>query len=333
MQTIEMIQATESSDAFFDFLDRPAWFKANLQGPFDKNRKDTGGIIFLMKEEKSTVGCIYCEITSKSISYGKFVPIFGWIQAKSFEIFQNLMLCVEKYAKDHNCAVLRGPINPPKTFGGYGAQTQVFEASPLVGLAQNTPELANWLSRLGYAVDAEFVTLHITKPIHIEPVPHIKLESPKLTEIFQNPNLLKEVTEFIQQSFSGYLPDTSTAERMADLLQRMAIMPKHDHYYVLARDLNNQKIAGLLLEVPNWFEEWQGKPITMSNFDTAIVGKAYRGLGLYHIMYEYLYARVEELGIHWHEGGMVWTKNTAGLKTFGLITEPYRYYQVFQKYF
>jgi len=326
-----MILPEESSDSFLAYLNRPDWFKAQLKGSFDKNRKESRGIIFLMKEENSTVGCIYCEIQTTHLTYGEHKPVFGWIQAESEIIFRELLHEVESYILKQGGKSLRGPINLPKTFGGYGVQTTNFDLPFLEGLASNEPQYFVWLQNAGYHVDAEYVTLHVTTPIIVSPPANIQLESPTLAEIFGNKTLLNEVVRFIQENFAGKLPDTSLPSRTFEIFERMATLKDHNRFYVLARDTVTNQIAGLILEIPNFMEIWQGKPITMTNIDTVIIGKPYRTLGLFNVMYTYVYNRTEAIGVHWHEGGMVWKQNIPGMKTFSHISESYREYSVFQK--
>ena len=73
------ISSTESADPFFAYLHRPEWFKILFKRAFDQHRHEIQGVIYLARSSEEIVGSIYFEATPKHASYGKQVPIFGWL--------------------------------------------------------------------------------------------------------------------------------------------------------------------------------------------------------------------------------------------------------------
>ncbi|MCK5345312.1 MAG: hypothetical protein KAR20_18005 [Candidatus Heimdallarchaeota archaeon] len=177
---IRSIGVGEKIDQFYDFLDRPFWFKMYLKSYFETQRIKMHGVVFLAVDaaKPSTIkGCIYCELEPDHLTYGKNVPIFGWVQVNSEETLKFLFTHVEKYVKDHGFNELRGPINPPKLFGGWGAMTKGFDQPLLVDSANNDPHLAEWIENAGYKIEAEYVSLQVDEPLNVaNPFPEKNIE-------------------------------------------------------------------------------------------------------------------------------------------------------------
>lgn len=210
--TLQLISAVQSAEPFYTYLNRPAWFKAHFRPVFDALRRETGGIIILARAGSQIVGHIYVDLTPKHRSFGQSVPIFGWLDGESPEIIAELLTTAESYVHEQGFATLRGPINVPKMFGGWGVLLHQFDTDPLIDTAWNRPELAAWLDQAGYQRAAVYCNKHAALPDSMRPVnkfPEIDFVSYPIPELVQeHPKILQQIGIFIQKTFGSFLPDT-----------------------------------------------------------------------------------------------------------------------------
>ena len=329
----------DNIDQFFEFINRPFWFKLYLKPYFETQRLKMHGTLFFAKNSKDpdspVVGCIYCELEPNHLTYGKNIPIFGWVQANSEEILQFLFKHVEKYVRDHGYDEIRGPINPPKLFGGWGVMTQGFDQPLLVDSAKNDPHLVEWIKNAGYTPETEYISLQGNETLDVpNPFPEkdIELISLPIDELEKKHTLTSQLREFVLKNFIGILPDSSLAEKKyEEIFQILGMVPNGEHHYLIAYDHEEEMVIGLILGIPNIYETWTGKKIFTTNFNTAIVAKKYRNHQLFHWLYSHIFDRLKKAGIKRHIAGTVWTKNIPALSSFIKISKEIARFVVFQK--
>jgi len=336
---IEIKKVGDDITPFFEFIDRPFWFKLYLKPYFETQRVKMHGTLFFAKNSldlaSPIVGCVYCELEPNHLTYGRNVPIFGWAQANSEEIMQFLFTHLEKYVKDHGYDELRGPINPPKLFGGWGAMTEGFDQPLLVDSAKNDPHLATWIENAGYVKETEYVSLQVVEPLNVAnpfPEKHIEFISLPIDELGKKYALTTQLKEFVLKNFVGNLPDSSIAEKKhEEIFQILGMVPNGELYYLIAYDHDEQRIIGLIIEIPNIYETWMGRKIFTTNINTVIVGKNYRNYQLFHWVYSKIFTNLKKNGIKLHIGGTVWTKNRQAVTSFIKISKEVAKFVVFQK--
>ncbi|MHA1678174.1 MAG: hypothetical protein ACTSW3_05285, partial [Promethearchaeota archaeon] len=94
-------------------------------------------------------------------SLGKCSPIFGWLQGDSLADIKILLNRVEVECRAEGKPFIRGPINPPDMFGGWGALIEGFELGYLVDTPMNEPRLGSMIEEAGYLPDADYNILKV----------------------------------------------------------------------------------------------------------------------------------------------------------------------------
>ena len=323
----------DSSLEFIQYLSRPLWFKRNFGPLFDLHRKKTKGKLFLAKDSESqdTIGCVYCELKPFHNSYGKQIPIFGWLQADTEEICHALLSNIWEFVQDNNFDCLRGPINTPSIYGGWGVRTEGFSNKPLVNSATNSEKLANWISNAGWDMDTEYVSVCGTKwdSSHCS-FPNIELKSFPISELKHNTQLLTQLSKFVENNFVQRLPDTTGENKMMRMFNLLDNLERGEEFYVIAFDRITGEIAGAILEIPNIFDLWQNKPISSADIDTAIISKKYRNANLFLWMYFKFQEKLIERGVKTHIGATIWKKNLPAMKCFLKGSYKIANFEVFQ---
>lgn len=338
--SIQLISANETAQGFYLYLDRPTWFINRFQSIFDDHRSLTDGVIFLYrsdteKEFQQVQGCIYVELTPKHRSYNEQVPIFGWLQADSESIAIDLLAYAENYVADHGYQTLRGPINSPGIYGGWGARYAGPEIPLSVDFSTNHKDLKKWIEMAGFTAEAEYIDVQSTiPPITNCPVPNGSIEKIQkpLKEILGDREIMEQLYAFVGRNFVGRLPDT-TPNKMETLFRLLDSVDHGEDFYIFAREKATGKIIAAILEIPNVFDLWQGKPLTSTAINTAIVDKAYRGKDLFHWIYWEFQKGQNQRGITRHLGANIWSKNKAAIRSFGKASRIIGRSLVFQKTF
>ncbi len=329
------IAHSSSSDDFFKYLSRPMWFKKNFQPIFDVHRKRTQGILFLAKDNfsKRTVGCIYCELKPFHYTYGKQIPIFGWLQANSQVICSDLLEYASKYTFENGFQDLRGPINTPSLYGGWGARVVGFENESLVNSAENHPSLAQWIEEAGWSSEAEYLSVLATEwDPGTCPFPNMELKRFPISDLLKNIPLLNQLSEFVKNNFSNRLPDTTGDNKMMRMFSLLQNIYQGENFYILAFDKTTKEIIAAILEIPNIFDLWQEKKqILSADIDTAIINKKYRNANTFPWIYLHLYQKLQQMGVKNHIGATVWSKNIPALKSFSKGSVKIARFKVFQK--
>jgi hypothetical protein len=329
--SLKEILPSESCRDFMTYYGIPAWMTPYFQPAFDHYRAKVSAKIYLALNSAAAIcGCIFYDPTPEHRSYGKQVPTFGWLKADSPAIAAQLLTHIERDAKEHGAAKLRGPINSPKSFGGWGAVLKDAD-HPLFECAHGMPDQAKWLQTAGYTLDAEYINLYNTNLLDVPAFPNIELTSPPITEILGNPQLLQQIGAMVGGAFANFLPDVSPPTRVLELLSLMTTLPHPEDFYFLAWDRTTHDLVAYIFEIPNFFEHWQGRNVTMGNTDSVVIKEGYRGAAFFHYLYNQLTAKLHARGVIHREGTMIWTKNTPAIQSFSKIGYECRRFGVYQK--
>ena len=332
--TIVPITASESSQAFIKYLHRPEWFKTHFAPIFDQHRARTQGTLFVAQNQitQQIQGCIYCELTPMHLSYGKQVPIFGWLQADSADICADLLTYAKKWVANQGYTTLRGPINVPSLYGGWGVRTAGFDNAPLVNSAENDPRLAKWIAAAGWEVETEYISVLATEWDPGDcPFPQMELKTFPIPTILQDTALLQKLQQFVQENFVSRLPDTTGDNKMMRMLNLLKTLDHGEEFYIIAFDTKTGDIIAAILDIPNILEAWQGHPITSADIDTAIIGKKYRNANTFPWIYLRLNQILNQRGVTRQVGATIWSKNIPALTCFAKGSEHVAHYNVYQQ--
>ncbi|WP_371806391.1 hypothetical protein [Candidatus Lokiarchaeum ossiferum] len=335
-RNFQTILAHESAQDFLAYLNRPNWFKAHFESIFNSHRQRTQGQIFLAREPatNAVIGSIYCELTPMHQSYGKQIPIFGWLQANSPEICAALLNIAKEWVADHGYHILRGPINVPSLYGGWGVRTKGFDRNSLVNSAENDRQLASWIARAGWEVETEYISVLATEWDPGDcPFPHMELKTYPIPEILANPPLLEKLQAFVQENFVTRLPDTTGDNKMIRMFALLQTLDQGEDFYILAFDTDTGDIIAAILDIPNIMDQWQGQPITSADIDTAIIGKKYRNANTFPWIYLRLFQKLYDRGVTYQIGATIWSKNIPALTCFAKGSIHVARFEVYQQQF
>jgi len=141
---------------------------------------------------------------------------------------------------------------------------------------------------------------------------------------------MRQLYDFVERNFVGRLPDT-THNKMEALFRLLDSVEHGEDFYIFASEKSTGKIIAAMLEIPNIFDLWQGKSLTSTAINTAIVDKAYRGKDLFHWIYWEFQKGQNHRGITRHYGANIWAENKAAIKSFGKASKIIGKSLVYQK--
>jgi hypothetical protein len=205
-------------------------------------------------------GCIYVVPESTHLSFGKPIPIFGWLQTDNPETTAFLLKAAENIVKEQGHHALRGPINEPHLYGGWGAVIEKDPSFPvMVDAPQNPLELGPSIEASGYTISATYLGLD-TKTVHYPSIlfrnNQFRFISPTWDEFVVNPNLLEKVKAHVKRNFAYYLPDhnSGTFEKTFHIFSQVK---NGNDFYLFMQDTKTDDIVGLIWFVPNVsFNSW-----------------------------------------------------------------------------
>ena len=322
--------------------------------------------IFIAEYQNKKCGFVICLIHPTYKSYGKKCGIFGWLHcSNNFNICKELIRKCEEYVKNNNVKRLRGNINIPKNLGGFGIQIEGFHEQMLYGVPYSDPNsrIPQYLEELGYKPDTEYISMLVTKKMwnSSKTIPnyirYLYLSYKEITE------RIEEFHNLIAESFHGQIPipDSIGKYRLLEILEIYpAISKKYripkdydaiNHkdfsdnivnsnkydlkevvpYWPLAFDIESQKLVGAVITIPDFYEYYQGNPITRVNVDTVIVHKDYTGKGIFSGLNNIGQLGLNLNGVSYFEGTSIWNKNPEAVKAFFPHGITIRKFKVFQK--
>ena len=330
---ISVMQGADAAAAVLHNLNRPAWFLAKMKPKLDELLRAHSATVFHAKNGNEPAGCAVFWKDPPHFSHGKAVPIFGWVDCPNKATFKRLMHAVETHAKEQGCEKIRGPINLPNLFGGWGVMRSGFDRPLLIDSAWNRPELGSWYEGAGYLPVTDYVSVEVTEPLALDsPFPHIRCESYPIEELLGNEALMGQIGAFVKENFSSFLPDASPASHMMELFDVLKEVDHGEDFYVLAfDDAKGGKLAAAMLQVPNIFDVWSGNSLESANINTVIVDKDYRGHDFFHWVFTQLVLKLRKRGVTRQVGGAIWSRNKQGMYTFLRISKQVAEFCVYEK--
>ncbi len=279
--TIDILNPTQNAQKFYTYLARPDWFMERFIPAFEDHRKQYNGKILLALNGGKVAGCCYYEQKPPVFHNAEQIPIFGWIQADTSEIMSALIEKASHLAHAAGFPFIRGPVNLPKVFGGWGYIENGFDERLLINTAWNTRETAEHMAE----IEPVSTTTYYNYKMHTfnfgceSDMPHVRIYSPKISQMRRDSVLMTKLGQFIGDNFSMALPDTSHVDQqLKKILTLLSQVDNPEAYYQIGENTENGEIAGLIVHIPNIFDLWQERygTVCSANHDTFILGKAYR---------------------------------------------------------
>jgi len=319
--------------------------------------------MFITVKENIPTGFVICQIDPDYRTYSRKATTFGWLLANDFDTCALLMEQCELFAKEHKLRKLRGPINYPKLVGGIGIQTEGFDAPLMNGVNFNHPEsrVLEFLNELGYESESKYSCVHvIDKPWEKGDVVGLEYRLGYLT-LEELINRKDEIMELAANSFYSILADAPGGRsRFDEMMYHYAQVPPEYYQLIIdprmltdvpefietyeSYDLENvvtwvhiafekdtDKIAGLIMTLPNLYQLWLGEPLTHCNVDTVMIAKQHAGKGVFSSIHNIGKPIVVAKGISFIEGTTIWANNDRAIKTIFPHAKPLRTHVVVQK--
>ena len=232
------------------------------------------------------------------------------------------------------------------------------------GVAFNNPDatIIKYLEKLQYKRESEYICMHVTNPDWEggkRVAKDIRLGYMTTDEMWER---LNELRSLVSNSFQGTLPmpDSSGPYRLEEIIKTYEEIPK-SHFKVkgdiethskieeykeawkncdvekvvlgapMAFDRKTGKLVGAILAIANIFEDWQGKPITRMNVDTAMVDKNHAGKGIFSALNNIGQVGVGLNGITYIEGTTIWNNNPDAIKAIFPHGKTVRAHYMMQK--
>jgi hypothetical protein len=329
---VSEVQGENQAQVILDGLNRPAWFKDKMKPLLAKILEDHPAVVFeALNSQRVGTGVFWLD--PPHYSHGKVVPTFGWVDAENKNAFRHVIGAIEVYAKANGVEKLRGPINLPNIFGGWGVLRNGFDRPLMVDSAWNRPELGSWYESMGYSRITDYISVEVTEPLYMDPpFPNIRCESYPIADLLANAGLMGQIGAFVKENFSSFLPDTSPSTHMMEIFDLLAQVDHSEDFYVLAfDDANGGKLVAAMLQIPNIFDVWSGKPLESANINTVIVDKDYRGHDFFHWVFTQLVVKLRKRGVIKQVGGAIWSRNKQGMYTFLRVSKQVADFSVYEK--
>jgi len=320
---------------------------------------------YIATNENGICGMVICQLDPHYTSYSRKCGTFGWLNAESLEVCEELMRHCAIFVRKNKVRKLRGPINCPKSLGGIGHQVEGFEWPMLYGVAYTDPtsRILDYLVRLGYIKESQYSCVRVDQAAWANGKKVDKDIRLELVDIEGFVSHKEEILNLGKDSFHEILPDASgRQERFDEFVYAYSEVPKANHllpegfdfyehsdnpHFIetwencdieriipiapLAFDRHTGELVGALLGLPDIFEAWLGKKITRANADTAMVRKDYTNKGIFSAMNNVGQQTARFLGWKYFEGTSIWSNNSHAIDTIFPHCTPIRKHYIVQK--
>ncbi len=320
--------------------------------------------VYIAYNGPKVVGYITTEIHPGYTTRNRQSAIFGWLHADDFNICKALIEACESFAREKGMKLMRGSLNFPKSLGGFGIQEMGFEERMLFGVPFTKPNsrITEYLEKLGYQRDAEYVCMVVTKNSwEMGKVLDNSIKIQYLTpgELI---NRKDEIETIGRNAFVGFLPDSLGDNRFDKFMEIFAQVPKS--HYVLPENFDPRKfstqaefleawescelenvntfvhvafsritdeVVGIIFCLPDLYQLWLEEPITRVNVDTVLVKKEYARKGIFSSLNNIGQLTGNINGITYYEGTGIWMVNEDAVKTILPHGRINRRFYVWQK--
>lgn len=304
--------------------------------------------VFIAYSGLKVVGYVSAEIHPGYTSRNRKCATFGWLHAANFEVCRLLLDACQQFARNHSIRLIRGNVNFPKAIGGIGMQESGFEEQILYGVAFSDPEsqIPQYLEKLGYKRDAEYVCMEVThntwemgkqldKNIKIRYLTHKELRDRKeeLNAMARNvfysvlpdafgEDRFEEVMELFEQVPQSHykLPDTFNPYKISQQSEFLEAwescnLEKVNTFVHIAFTRDTDKLVGAIFCLPDKYQLLQNEPITRVNVDTVMVKKGFGGKGIFSSLNNIGQLTGNINGVTYYEGTGIWMVNEDAVRT------------------
>ena len=153
---IKILKPEDNSDVFMRLLDKPSWFIDRFQKDFDDHRSKTKGEIILINDNNSVLGGTYIEVNQDYTWKKLRLPTFGWFKTENNGASEELLKEIKRWASKKKFSWLRGPINVPKTFGGWGEMVKSERFDPLINVPWAKDDSKGFLNQTDYVEKTQY---------------------------------------------------------------------------------------------------------------------------------------------------------------------------------
>ncbi|TXT61043.1 MAG: hypothetical protein BAJALOKI2v1_50011 [Promethearchaeota archaeon] len=332
----------------------------------EREEKDHEIGIFIAYKGKFIKGMVIAEDNPHYSSRNRRAASFGWLYAKDYEVCKELMEACESFARKRGKKLLRGPINFPKSVGGYGLQVEGFDEQLIYGVAFNDPKTApslkEFLEDLNYKQDSEYLSMEVTQDRWKSGTQLDKDIKIRYLTFEELNNRKDEILDILRGAFYSVLPDAFGMERYKEIMDLLRNIPSHYYklpkkiklendsvqtefveawkkcydrevitFFHLAFDKNTDNLVGIITCLPDLYELWKDNPITRVNVDVAAVRKGYGRKGIFSSLNNIGQLTGNMLGITYYEGTSIWNLNEDAIRTILPHGRINRRFYVFQK--
>jgi len=266
------------------------------------------------------------------------VACFGLATARDGNTLSKLILAARDAAEKAGCKALRGPVNVPRIFFGYGIQVSGFGLPIVAGTSVNTSEEAYPFEEL----DADGFFDRVDKYYNLSQdfsKTRAYIDTITLDRSFRvvNPNLdnCRDITERVADMMNrllGYRPDyqLTSAERLAGAAKAYKLVPRGER--LLAFYFDGDELAGGVIMQPDWFQVFAGVRVRSIVGEIYMLEKKYQGRKLMLNFAEYSEKVLKELGATHYEHASIWEDSGGALSTvkagYNAIIKEFRTYEL-----
>ena len=305
-------------------------------------------MVFIAYKDLEVSGYVSVEIHPGFKSRNRKCATFGWLHAVDCETCKLLLDECEEYVREHNIKLIRGNINFPKAIGGIGIQESGFEEQMLYGVAFNDPasRITEYLERLGYKRDADYVCMEVTHgswKLGKKLDKNIKIRYLSNEELRDRKDQLNAIARNV---FYSVLPDAFGEDRFEEIMNLYAKVPQY-HYKLpetfnphiisqqpefleawescnlekvntlvhMAFTRETEELVGIILCLPDKYQLMLNKPITRINVDTVMLKEGFSGKGIFSSLNNIGQLTGTINGIAYYEGTGIWMMNEDAIRT------------------
>jgi hypothetical protein len=331
-----------------------------------KNSNSTDIKAFIAYEGRYLKGFVIADNNPYYTSRNRKAASFGWLFAENFDVCEKLLSKCEEFAREQGVKIMRGPINFPKSVGGYGLQVEGFKEQMMYGVAFNekksSKRISKYLQNLGFKIDAEYLTMEVTEYKWKKGTQLDKDLEIRYLTIEEFEKRKDEVLKMMGGAFYSVLPDAFGVKRFNEVMELMRKTPKK--YFEVPKDIDfelystqpeflkawqqcakedvltffhlafekkTDKIVGIIIVLPDLYEHLKGGQITRGNVDVAAVRKGYARKGIFSSLNNIGRLTGNMRGITYFEGTSIWNLNEDAIKTILPHGTINRRFHVFQK--
>jgi len=302
--------------------------------------------VYIAYKGSNVCGYVSTEIHPGYTSRNRKSATLGWLHANSFKTCKMLIDACESFARKNNMKLIRGNLNFPKELGGMGIQEFGFEERMLYGVPFNDPssKITEYLQKLGYRRDAEYVCMEVT---HNEWRMGKKLDKNIKIRYLTPEDLVRrdeEIISLIGNAFIGVLPDSSGGNKYYDVMELFASVPqshnlplydpretsdqpefieawescnlkKINSFVHIAFTRDTDEVVGIIFCLPDKYQILLDEPITRVNVDTVLVKKGYGRKGIFSSLNNIGQLTGNAYGVTYYEGTGIWMVNEDAVRT------------------